>query len=78
MVEIGGRTDDDTRVYFCGAGAGNRVLSRACARRGVRFVGSRPGSGSARAILCGLCAPPPAAMCRRLPGAGGYAAAQLR
>ena len=45
---------------------------------GVRFVGSRPGSGSARAILCGLCSPPPAAMCRRLPGSGGYAAAIAR
>ena len=37
---IDGLTDDDTRVYFCGAGAVNRVLARACERRGVQFVGS--------------------------------------
>jgi ferredoxin-NADP reductase len=43
---IDGLTDDDTRVYFCGAGAVNRVLARACARRGVRFVGSTVESAS--------------------------------
>ena len=43
---IDGLADDDTRVYFCGAGAVSRVLSRACARRGVRFVGSTVESAS--------------------------------
>ena len=32
--------DEETLVFFCGSGAVNRILSAACAARGLRYFGS--------------------------------------